>query len=303
VILASLTVLYIALFDAQLGRLPGLFEWTSVVNTGMPTALVAVGQSIVVLTRGIDLSVGGIVDVSDSLAATHMHAGAGSMLGWSLVILLFGAAAGAINGALIAYARLQPILVTLATLSILQGVALEVLPEPGGAIPSTYTNLLANPNRPWGLLAVAAVAILWFIFRRTSLGVNVYAIGNDEYAARAHGIPVRRVKVAAYALSGLLSSAGGLFLAASTTGGDPTEGNTFVLTSIAAVVLGGVSFQGGRGSALGALAGAFTLTILVNVLFFAQVNPLYQSFFQGLFLVIAVLLGALLGRLLRRSNA
>jgi len=302
-ILVTLMVLYIVLFDAQLGRLPGLFEWTSVVNTGLPTALVAVGQSIVVLTRGIDLSVGGIVDVSNAFAATHIHAGAGSMLGWTLVILLYGAGAGAINGALIAYARLQPILVTLATLSIWQGVALEVLPQPGGTIPTTYTNLLANPNRPWGLVAIGAVALLWFVFRRTSLGVNVYAIGNDEYAARAHGIPVRRVKVATYALSGLLAAAGGLFLAASTTGGDPTEGNTFVLTSIAAVVLGGVSFQGGRGSALGALAGAFILTILVNVLFFANVNPLYQPFFQGLFLVIAVLLGSLLGRIIRRSSA
>jgi ribose transport system permease protein len=302
-ILAGLTVLYVALFDAQLGRLPGLFEWTSVVNSGMPTALVAIGQSIVVLTRGIDLSVGGIVDVSNSLAATHMHPGAASMLGWSLIILLFGTAAGAINGALIAYARLQPILVTLATLSILQGVALDILPTPGGSIPTTYSDVLANPNRPWGLVAIGAVVVLWFVFRRTSLGVRIYAIGNDEYAARAHGIPVRRVKVAAYALSGLLSSAGGLFLAASTTAGDATEGNTFVLTSIAAVVLGGVSFQGGRGSALGALTGAFILTVLVNVLFFAQINPLYQSFFQGLFLVVAVLLGALLGRLLKRSNA
>jgi ribose transport system permease protein len=303
VMLGCLTALYIGLFYGQLGRIPGVFEWTSVVNTAMPIVLVAIGQSIVVLTRGIDLSVGGTVDVSNSLAAAHMHTGVASMLGWSLAILLFGAAAGALNGALIAYGRLQPILVTIATLSILQGIAIRILPEPGGLIPNTYSNVLANPNGPWSLLAVAAVAALWFIFRRTSLGVRIYAIGNDEYAARARGIPVRRVKVAAYALSGLLASAGGLFLAATTTGGDATSGDVFVLTSIVAVVLGGVSFLGGRGSALGAVAGAFILTILVNVLFFAGINPLYQPFFEGMFLFVAVLLGALLGWLLRRSYA
>lgn len=303
VILGCLTALYIGLFYGQLGRIPGVFEWTSVVNTAMPIVLVAIGQSIVVLTRGIDLSVGGTVDVSNSLAAAHMHAGVASMLGWSLAVLLFGAAAGAVNGALIAYGRLQPILVTIATLSILQGVAIKILPEPGGLIPNTYSNVLANPSGPWSLLAVAAVAALWFIFRRTSLGVRIYAIGNDEYAARARGIPVRRVKVAAYALSGLLAAAGGLFLAATTTGGDPTSGDVFVLTSIVAVVLGGVSFLGGRGSALGAVAGAFILTILVNVLFFAGIDPLYQPFFEGMFLFVAVLLSALLGWLLRRSYA
>ena len=302
VILVGLTALYVGLFYGQLGRFPGIFEWTSIVKTAMPTVLVAMGQGIVVLTRGIDLSVGGIVDVSNSLAATRMHAGLASMLGWSFVVLLFGASAGAINGALIAYARLQPILVTLATLSILQGIAIRILPEPGGAIPATYSNVLANPDGPWGLLAVAAATVLWFVFRRTSLGVRIYAIGNDEYAARAHGIPVRRVKVLAYALSGLLSAAGGLFLAATTTAGDATSGDVFVLTSIAAVVLGGISFLGGRGSALGAVAGAFILTVLVNVLFFAGIDPLYQSFFQGLFLFIAVFLGAVLGRLLSRSQ-
>ena len=194
---------------------------------------------------------------------------------------------------LVAYARLQPILVTLATLAILQGLAIKILPEPGGSIPPSYSNTLANPGRPVGLaLRRRGIAALWFVFRRTSLGVRIFAIGNDEYAARAHGMPVRRVKVLAYALSGLLSAAGGLFLAATTTAGDATSGDVFVLTSIAAVVLGGISFFGGRGSALGSVAGAFILTILINVLFFAGIDPLYQSFFQGLFLVIAVLLGA-----------
>jgi ribose transport system permease protein len=297
IILAGMTVLYIGLFFRQLSRFPGSFEWTSVVNTSMPLVFAAVGQSIVVLTRGIDLSVGGMIDLTNSLAATHMHGGAGSMLGWSLVVLLIGAGGGAINGILVAYGRLQPILVTLATFSIYQGLAIKVLPQPGGAVPLEYTKILANPNGPTSLAFIAAIVLFWLLFRRTRFGVGIYAIGNDEEAARAHGVRVRLMKIGAYVASGMFAAAGGLFLAATTTAGDATSGDVFVLTSIAAVVLGGISFFGGRGSAIGAVAGALVLTLLINVLFFASIDPLYQSFFQGVFLVVAVLLGALIQRL------
>jgi ribose transport system permease protein len=297
IILAGMTVLYIGLFFKQLSRFPGSFEWTSVVNTSMPLVFAAVGQSIVVLTRGIDLSVGGMIDLTNSLAATHMHEGAGSMLGWSLVVLLIGAGGGAVNGILVAYGRLQPILVTLATFSIYQGLAIKVLPQPGGAVPLEYTKILANPNGPTGLVFIGVIVLFWLVFRRTRFGVGIHAIGNDEEAARAHGVRVRLVKIGAYVASGMFAAAGGLFLAATTTAGDATSGDVFVLTSIAAVVLGGISFFGGRGSAIGAVAGAFVLTLLINVLFFASIDPLYQSFFQGIFLVIAVLLGALIQRL------
>jgi ribose transport system permease protein len=296
IILAGMTALYIGLFFRHLSRFPGVFEWTSVVNTSMPLVFTAVGQSVVVLTRGLDLSVGGMMDLTNSLAALHMHSGTGSMLGWSLVVLLVGLAGGALNGILVAYARLQPILVTLASLSIYQGLAIKVLPEPGGAMPLEYTKILANPMGPTGLGFVGAIVLFWLLFRRTRFGVGVFAIGNDEEAARAHGMPVRRIKVGAYMVSGMFAACGGLFFAATTTAGDATSGDVFILTSIAAVVLGGISFFGGRGSAIGTVAGAFILTLLTNVLFFASIDPLYQSFFQGLFLVVAVLLGTLVRR-------
>jgi ribose transport system permease protein len=247
IILAGMAALYVGLFYRELSRFPGNFEVTSVVNTSMPLVFAGMGQSIVVLTRGLDLSVGGMIDLTNSLAATHMHAGAGSMLAWSLIVLLVGAAGGAINGVLVAYGRLQPILVTLATLSIYQGLAIKTLPEPGGFVPLEYTKILANPNAPTGLGFVALLVVIWLLFRRTRFGIDVYAIGNDEQAARAHGVRVRATKIGAYALSGAFAAAGGLFLAATTTAGDATSGDVFVLTSIAAVVLGGISFFGGRG--------------------------------------------------------
>jgi ribose transport system permease protein len=298
-ILVLTLVAWLIFYYRQLGGLPTTFDWVTVINTSMPLVFAAVGQSVVVLTRGLDLSIGGMISVTVSLAATRMGASVGDMVLWTLLILLVGAAGGLFNGVLVAYARLQPILVTLATLSIYQGIAIKILPQPGGKIPEAYTNTLANPNAPSALVYIALVLGLWFVFRRTPFGVAVFALGNDEEAARANGIRVRRTKVAAYVVSGVFAAAAGLFLGATTTAGDATGGDVFVLTSIAAVVLGGVSFLGGRGSAVGSVCGAFALTLVVNVLFFAHIDPLYQSFYQGLFLITAVVLGTLVGRLAR----
>ena len=304
-LLLAVTILLLTLFAwiffyyRDQDAFPTGFDWVSFLNTSMPLVFAAVGQSVVVLTRGLDLSVGGMISVTVSLAATHMGASAADMVLWTVLILLVGAAGGAFNGLLVAYARLQPILVTLATLSIYQGIAIKILPQPGGKIPEGYTNALANPNQPTALIYVALVLALWFVFRRSDFGVSVYALGNDEEAARASGIRVRRTKVAAYVVSGVCAAAAGLFVGATTTAGDATAGDVYVLTSIAAVVLGGVSFLGGRGSAVGSICGAFALTLVVNVLFFAKIDPLYQSFYQGLFLIVAVVLGTLVGRLAR----
>lgn len=298
-LLLALVVLYCAIFYAQQGSFPGNFELTTAVDNTMPLVLAAMAQTVVVLTRGLDLSVGGIVDLTNALAAITLGASAASMVGWSLLILLIGAACGALNGALVAFGRLQPILVTLATLSIFQGIAIRVLPQPGGAVPPPYTAVLANTAGPVSLLYVALAILLWQAFRRTRLGVGLYAVGNDELAAQANGVPTRRTKVLAYALGGALSAAAGLFLAATSTAGDATTGNGYTLTSIVAVVLGGVNLFGGRGSAAGAVLGAFITTMIVNILFFAHIDPLYQNFYEGLFLVIAVVAAGAVGSFMR----
>ena len=300
--LAAAVAIYVAFYWITQERLPGGFELTSTVNNTMPLALAGIAQTLVVLTRGIDLSVGGIVDLTNAIAAITLGGSTLSMVGWSVLILLIGAACGLVNGLLVAVGRLQPILVTLATLSIYQGLAIRVLPQPGGQVPPEYTAVLANPAGPVSLLYVGLIALLWAMFRRMSLGVGILAIGNDETAAAAHGIRVRRTKVTAYALSGACSAASGLFLAASATAGDATSGNGYTLTSIVAAVLGGVSLFGGRGSAIGAVLGAFITTMIVNILFFARIDPLYQSFYEGLFLVIAVLLAGGVGQLVRRRR-
>jgi ribose transport system permease protein len=224
------------------------------------------------------------------------------MILWSVLILLFGAVTGLVNGLLVAYGRLQPILVTLATLAILQGVALKVLPQPGGTTPPALTNTLVNPNAPFGFVLVALACLIWWVVRRTRYGMQLFAVGNDRVAARFRGVPVRRTLVLAYVSSATFASAAGLLLAATTTGGDATSGDVFTLTSIAAVVIGGVSLFGGRGSGVGAVIGAFVLTLLINVLFFASIDPLYEPFYEGVFLVLAAALTALAGYWVRRRR-
>lgn len=291
---------YCAVFFASIGALPGGFELTTTVNNTMPLVLAATAQTLVVLTRGIDLSVGGVLDLTNAVAAIGLGDSVFSTVLCSLGVLMIGAACGLLNGVLVAYGRLQPILVTLATLSIFQGLAIRVLPQPGGQVPEAFTAIVANPNGPWSLLFVVLLALLWWWLRRTSLAVGIYAIGNDEEAAAANGIAPRRTKVLAYMVGGTCSAAAGLFLAANATAGDATTGNGYTLTSIVAVVLGGISLFGGRGSVVGAIMGAFVTTMIVNILFFAQIDPLYQSFYEGLFLLLAVLLAGGVGRVLRR---
>jgi len=293
---------FAAMFRIEQQRLPGNFEITSTVNNTMPLALAAIGQAIVVLTRGIDLSVGGVIDLTNALGAIWLTGSVPHMIGVSLLIVLIGALAGLFNGLLVGLGRLQPIVVTLATLSIFQGLAIRVLPQPGGAVPPGYTDVLVNTDQPTALLFLAIAVIGWMILRRSRLGVGIFAIGNDESSAVALGVNAMRTKIAAYMIGGALYALAGLFLAANATAGDATTGDGYTLTSIVAVVLGGVNLFGGRGSAVGAICGAFITTMIVNILFFAHINPLYQSFYEGLFLVIAVVFGALIGRLVRRRT-
>jgi ribose transport system permease protein len=303
-ILVAMIMIYLILFVLTQRRLPGSFELSTTLNNTMTVGLAAVGQTFVVLTGGIDLSVGGIVDVTNSVAAQMMRDNPGSMLAITLLVLAIGAGAGFINGLLVTYGRLQPIIVTIATLAIWQGVALLVLPQQGGAIPPGFTNLLAGNIGilPSSLIIFILLILLWQVLRRTHFLVTLYAIGNDERAARANGVPVRFAKIGAYTVGGLFSGAAGLYLAAVATSGDATSGTPLTLTSIAAVVLGGVSLFGGRGSAVGSLVGACILTLLLNVLFFAGINPQLQEFFQGLFLILAVVASTLVRRFLQREH-
>lgn len=301
-ILFALAVAYCVLFRSRLGHLPGSYEWTSIVDTSLPLVFAGLAQAVIVITGGLDLSIAGMMDISNGVAAMKLGHSPGSMLFWSVVIVAIGAFGGLVNGLLVTRGRMAPILVTLATLAIFQGVALFLLPQPGGSVPSGYTDVLTNPSTPYGLIWIGAAIVLWFFFRRTRLGIDIFAVGSDPIAARSRGVRTQSVTVRAYMLSGCLAATAGLFLAATSTSGDPTAGDAFVLTSIVAVVVGGIAIGGGRGNPVGVVAAALALTVLVDVLFFANVSSLYVYLYEGLFLIVAVVLAAGLKRIWKASD-
>lgn len=265
------------------------FAMTSFFTDALPYVLIGTAQLFVVLTGGIDLSVGAIVGVVNTIVAVYMKNN--SDVVWvSAFVLLVGVAAGIINGLLIEYGRIQPILVTLATLSIFDGIALFILPSPGGTVAGGFASfltgdLLALPVALWILLVLL---VFWFWARRTTFVLNLLSIGGDESAAAMNGIPVRRTKIGAYVMSGLFAALAGLYLSAQTTSGDPTVGDPYTLLSIAAVVIGGVRLSGGFGGLLGTVAGAFTLSLLGGLMYFAGISSFYQDLVQGLILLVAV---------------
>jgi ribose transport system permease protein len=279
---------------------------TTAANKGVLLAIVAMAQTLVVLTSGIDLSVGMVMVLANCLASSIV---VGSPLMTPLGVLgvlLVGCVCGAINGLIVIYGRLQPIVTTIATGAVYYGAALALRPVPGGDVNTTLADALTGQLRggvPASLvLLLALVAIVWLPFRRSAIGRAAYAVGSSEIAAYMSGVPVRRAKFVAYTLSGLLASMAGLFVTFITYTGEASaaNGNTYTLYSIAAVVLGGVSLFGGSGSAIGAIFGALMFRTIGDLLFVFNVEPLWQPLFQGIVLSAAVCLGAL--RLFRIRN-
>ncbi|HWE09491.1 MAG TPA: ABC transporter permease [Solirubrobacteraceae bacterium] len=260
-------------------------------NDTAPLALAAVGETLVVLTGGFDLSVGAIIGLVNVLLATHLTGHGGHDVMWVVLTVLIAAACGLLNGVLVAYIRLQSIIVTIATLFIFSGIALDVLPQPGGSVPLSFTNLLTGVTIiPRGLILILLAALAWLALRRTRLGAALYSIGGDREAARMSGIPIARRLLVTYTLAGLFYGLAGVFYTAQTGSGDPGTATSFLLAPFIAVVLGGTRFGGGEGSAIGSIVGAFIVTMLVAVIFVLGINTFSTGLVEGIVLALAVLL-------------
>jgi ribose transport system permease protein len=279
---------------------------TTAANKGVLLALVAMAQTLVVLTSGIDLSVGMVLVLGNCLAS-RLVVGTPGMTALGVAgVLLAGSACGAINGLIVIVGRLQPIVTTIATGAVYYGIALALRPVPGGDVNAGLADALTG-QLPGGIpaalvLLLAVVLVVWTPYRRSAIGRAAYAVGSSEVAAYMSGVPVRTAKFMAYTLSGLLASMAGLFVTFITYSGEASaaNGSTYTLYSIAAVVLGGVSLFGGSGSAVGAIFGALMFRTIGDLMFVFNMEPLWQPLFQGLVLLAAICLGAL--RLLQIRN-
>ncbi|NMB00048.1 MAG: ribose ABC transporter permease [Firmicutes bacterium] len=260
-------------------------------------AILAAGMTIVIISGGIDLSIGSVVAISGALGAGVMASGQGWFVG-VLVTLMIGLLFGITNGLFIAYGQLPPFIVTLATMALARGFT------------QVYTGgraiAVSNATFQWfghgyiGTIPVPVIIMIfvyvlaYIFFKHMKLGRLVYAVGGNEQACRMAGIRVNRVKVAIFGINGLLAGLVGVILTARLFSAQPTAGVSYEMDAIAAVILGGTSLAGGRGNIGGTIIGALIIGVLGNVFNLLDVSPFYQDVAKGLVILVAVLLDRLL---------
>jgi ribose transport system permease protein len=285
----------------------GANDFGSLVRAVLPYAFAAAAQSIVVIAGGIDLSVASMMAVTSVTAAVLMN---GASEEFALVVvplvLALGFCLGAVNGILIVVTRVPDIVVTLAMLFVLEGVALLILGSPGGAaanwLKAMIVGTVSIPGIPQWIIAwipnalivlLVSLAVVWIPLKRSRLGLSIYAIGSSQLAAFRSGVPVARTKILAYALAGLFAAMGGLSLTMSTGIGAPIPG-PYLLASVAAAVLGGVILGGGRGGLVGPIVAVFILRLVRTDLTLLSVDPNATTIIEGTIMVVVVMLGAFL---------
>ena len=257
--------------------------------------ILATGMMFVIISGGIDLSVGSIVALTGVIAATFAHPGEYPLIVPIVLSVVIGAAVGLLNGVSVAYGNIPPFIVTLGTMTIVRGVALIAAKgQPvfdvtklfegiaGGFVFNTIPHLV--------VYFVVITLVCAFIITRTVFGRRVYAVGGNETAARVSGINVDWIKIAVYTLSGFLAGIAGLLLASRLVSGNPTAGQAYELDAIAAVIIGGVSMSGGAGKWYGTVIGALLIAVIGNGLDILNVSSHFQLIIKGSIIIIAVLL-------------
>ena len=287
----ALVVLMAALFVANanflnVGNLVNLVRQISI------NGILAVGVTYVLLTGGVDLSLGSVVALSGVVAASFAHPGGHAVAVPVAAGILAGAACGAANGVVVTRGRVAPFIATLGMMTIARGLALLASGgRPVSNLSRSFTNIGSGTIAaiPVPILIFAAVAALsWILLANMRMGRYIYAVGGNENAARASGVHVRTVKMAAYTLCGALAGLAGVVLASRITTGQPNAGIGYELDAIAAVVIGGTSLSGGTGGVGGAILGALLIGVINNGLDLLDVSSYYQQVVKGVIIVGAV---------------
>ena len=259
----------------------------------LPIILLAVGQAIVILGGGIDISVGSIASIVNTVLATRVGLDGSPETMWQFVFLslLIGLLAGAINGFFISFLRLQPIITTYATSFLYAGFALFILPNPGGGIPVDVAAFYRNStplNLPLAFYVIALVLVIWLYISSTRYGKFLYAVGGKAEAAYETAVPVTRTQFMTYVISGLMAALSGIAITMLSGSGNADIGGPMTLNSITAVVIGGNALSGGIGGVAGPVMGAITLGIIQNIISFANIDTWWETLVKAIIIVAAL---------------
>ena len=296
----------LAIYLANVPSAATLAGITDLLNNTIVLALGASGLTLVILAAELDLSSFGVIAVSNVIVATlSTKVPGGAFVSLSLVCVL-GLVVGLLNGWLVAFLGLPSLACTLGTMIACQGTALLVLEAPGGEVDSFIMNRLTDTvfgTVPVAGAIIAVIIAAWLLFRRTRLGIAIYAVGTDPVASRLSGIDVKRTKLSVFVLAGLTYALAGYMLSAQTGTGDPRVSNSFLLYMFAAVAIGGTSLGGGRGGIIGSVVGSAILTVMQKLLFAVGVAEFYTNIFNGVIMVAAILFGNLSALVSLRQRA
>ena len=275
-------------------------------RTWLPVLLLTMGQGLVLIGGGLDLSNGAMVSVGNVILALHVTSADEPWhnLGIVAIVIGFGLAAGLLNGFLTVYLGLQPVIVTFATSFIYSGLALLLLPTPGGAIPRDYTSVYRNTQYlgiPISLIILILLLLIWEFFRKRKYGRFLFAVGGNARAAYTTGVPVNWVKISTYVLSGFLASLGAISYSLLTGSGFSGSGADMMLPSITGAIIGGISFGGGSGSILGAVFGGIVLGNIRRIISIVRIDSWAVTLVNALVIVIALAMPGVIN-LLRRKK-
>ena len=278
---------------------PTFFTYNSIKSNFMtftPLILISMAQGIIILSGNLDLSVGAGMSLLTCVMASFLTDSIINIIIVMLLGILVSMVLGAFNGVFVGYVGLPPLISTFATSAIFFGVAMTIMPRPGGYVPKFFYKWYMGD-----ILKIIPVPIfilligigLWLLIKRTAVYRYIYAVGGNEEGAYSSGIKVSNVKFMAYIFSSFFVALAAICLLLNTAIGDSRSGLAYSINSVAAVVIGGISLKGGKGSVGGTIVGAIILGLLINIIFFAQVSSLYQSFVKGLIIVISLSLAVI----------
>ena len=277
-------------------------NWLNILKQNSHYGVLAAGVCFAILLGGIDISLGSVLAFSGAMAAFILGKGESPLLALVAVVaaIIIGAAAGLLNGVFIARFKLQPMIVTLASMSIFRGATLVLTNGKSFSIGKTAGALAFKKIGQGSLgflplpviLLIVVYIIVFYILNKTAFGRHVYAIGGNEDAARLSGINVARTKILAHVMCGLLAGVAGIMVTARVASATPTAGDGYEMDAIAAAVIGGISLRGGEGQVLFTIVGAIIIGMLNNILNLMNVSSYYQTIIKGVVILIAVLLDA-----------